>query len=302
MAGVQSVCDPRRFAARALAAAAVALGLGLPASAEPLSILYYGNSFLATPFPNGIPGLVSDIAVAAGHEAPYFYNAAVDGVNFDYHAQFNTGVITSELPPGGWDVVVMQNFSTEPTDSLIGNPALHLSAARALYAAVAAVTPDVTPVLFETWARAPGHEYYSGPEPLWTGPAQMQAQLRHYYQEAGDLIDLDAGAPISKIARIGTAWESTGWDNLHNDDLWHASNRGALLASLVLYGTIYNDLTVDDIDLDDIVASLGLTPAEGIFLTNTAEVTLVPEPSSLVLAGCALATLGYRRMRRTRRR
>ena len=80
------------------------------------------------------------------------------------------------------------------------------------------------------------------------------------------------------------------------NDLWHAQNRGSLLAALVIYGTIYED-TTSDIDLSGVLASLNLSPADGTFLTGIADATLVPEPGCLGLSGIGGAGLLLRRRR-----
>ena len=72
----------------------------------------------------------------------------------------------------------------------------------------------------------------------------------------------------------------------------NASNRGALLISLVLYGTIYDDMTTTDIDLTGVAAGLGLDEADIAFATDLADQVLVPAPSALMplVLGGAIAT------------
>lgn len=284
----------------ALASTLLSLLLASSSSAAPLNILYFGNSFMNGGSAN-IPSLVSEIAVAAGHEAPFFVDTSVEGFNFNFHLLANTGVIGSSLGPGDkWDAVVMQNYSTEPTH--LGSVAQHRSTAVQLYQAVAAHSPSVVPVLFETWARGPGHEFYTGPTPDFPGgPFEMQAELLNAYHLAADDIDLAAGAPIARVAEVGTAFSNTGFDpNLYESFMYHAEHPGILLAALVTYSSIYNDPTIDDIDLGGILASLGLSPEEGAYLSNAATLVTVPEPSSLVLLITAVAGLTLWRWRSRR--
>jgi hypothetical protein len=102
----------------------------------------------------------------------------------------------------------------------------------------------------------------------------MQAQLRDSYAKAKLAVDEAAGKPITRIAPVGDAWELTGWDNLHGKDEYHGNARGYFLAALTMYGTIYEDPTVSDIDLADLADSFGIKQTELPKLTAAAEAAL----------------------------
>lgn len=265
-----------------------------------LNILFYGNSFT-----NGgggirsIPTMVANIATAAGNTAPYTRNAAINGQTLQYHLTNNVSVITTGIPVGqSWDAVVLQDYSTWPTH--IGNLPQHLSSSLALYQKVAQHSPNVVPVMYETWARSPGHSFYPGQFP--GGPAQMQQELRDGYHQSTANINTTVGESLARYAPVGDAWEEAGFPiDFYASDLYHASDRGSLLNSLILYGTIYSDQTTSDIDLTAMLTSLGLSAADGVRLTTLADSVLaaqavVPEPSTacLVLVSVAVA-FGCRR-------
>ncbi len=277
--------------------AVAVLAAAVPAHAA-LNLLFYGNSFtLGSGSTRSVTALVNDIAVAAGQDDPYVVSGAVGGWSLANHLASNTGIISTSIAAGEqWDYVVLQDYSTRPTH--VGDLAAHRSDFVTMYQQVAAHSPDVKVVGFETWARAPGHEFYSGTSPSFPGgPAQMQAELRDGYNLSTMDLNLLAGMGTSRVAPVGDAWESTGWSNLHATDLYHANNRGTLLAALVIYGTIYQD-DVSDIDLTGVAASLGMPAPYGLYLAGVADQYLVPEPTAglLVLGGVALA------LRRPRRR
>ena len=220
---------------------------------EPRTVLFFGNSFTIgigsaeAQSLGGVPGVFADLAVAAGHPQPNVENAAVSGQSLTWHLANNTDVITdpvdfTEAPGFQWDHVVLQGFSTRPTH--IGNLPLFRTDLLALFTEVRNHSPSASAVLFETWARAPGHSYYTGDPPSFPGgPAQMQQELRDGYELARQDVDAAHGAGVAAVAPVGDAWESTNWDNLHSGDLWHAGARGTYLTALVIYGTVYQSPT-----------------------------------------------------------
>ncbi len=274
-------------------AAVAAMSLAAFAQAEDAkSILFYGNSF--TQSGGGVHRIVRGIAIAAGHPTPHVFSRAVGGQTLQYHLDTGTSVITSGIQPGGqWDAVVLQEFSTRPTTHPTnGNVPGFYSAAAGLYQAVLDHSPDAQAVLFETWARAPGNSVYPN---IWADPAEMQAEVRMYYNEANDTVLSPMG--FSEVAPVGDAFEAGGFDtSLYGSDLYHASNRGALLIGLVLYGTIYDDATLSDIDLSGISSGLGLTAADEQFVVGLAEAVLVPAPAGMsVILGMGVFAARRRR-------
>lgn len=276
------------------------------AAAPALDILFYGNSFTlqgaVVPEVSGVPTLVQRIAMAAGQTTPNVVNAAVSGWTLSNHISSNTGVISSSPQSGSWDYVVLQEYSTKPTDIAgVGNPTAFKNDAQSLYGLVKANSANVKPVLFETWSRHPndtaelGAWYTSASLPTYTAKAdQMQSELKRYYGEA----QAQVGATVAKLAPVGDAFKASGWDvSLYNGDLYHESSKGAMLAALILYETIYGDTTAD-ISYTTMNSNLTLLHS-GLTLSNfsianaaawdamttqaDAAVAAVPEPASLGL-------------------
>ncbi len=274
-----------------LATAGAILVTATAASAQ-LNILFYGNSF--TQGSGGVQNIVRDIATAAGQPTPYVRSAAIGGWSLEQHLQVNTAVITTGIPPGqNWDFVVLQDYSTQPTR--LGSTQAHRTSALALFDVVRAHSPGVNAVMYETWARAPGHSYFTGPNPVFPGgPNEMQAEVTNGYMLSTADINAARGAGTAARAPVGTAWQSTNWNNLHGGDLYHANNRGSLLAGLVLYSTIYNQPT-SGLDLSSLLTRLSLTPADGAELTAVSD-AIVPAPGVATVAGlCGFAAAARRR-------
>jgi hypothetical protein len=268
------------------------LALAGSLEAAPKSVIFYGNSFtLGFGSTRSVNAVFTDIATAAGEETPFVQSAAASGQELGWHLANNTAAIFTLIPPAqDWDFIVMQEHSTKLTRAFGSYPAsveASKSDAAGLYQVAATRSGDVVPVLYETFARGPGHSFYTGAAPLYPGgPSEMQAEVRTGYGLLKQAIDDAAGSDLTRIAPVGTAWEIGNYDRLHANDLWHAQNRGTLLAALVIYGTIYEDATTSDIDLSGVLASLGLTAQDGIELTTYADEALaVPEPAGVVLLG-----------------
>ncbi|TWT36504.1 hypothetical protein KOR34_14100 [Posidoniimonas corsicana] len=294
----------------ALHALALAGFLSATASGQPLNVIFYGNSFtFGAGSTRSVDSLFRDIAAAAGEESPFVVSAAVSGQDLEWHVANNTARIFSSIPPANdWDLIVMQEHSTKLTRAYPDSPPFPASieesktTAVQLHEVAKTRSPGVRPMLYETWARGPGHEFYGGPSPLFSGPDEMQAEIRDGYNSLRDALNDAAGDDLTTIAPVGDAWQEANFDNLHSGDLWHAQNRGTLLAALVIYGTAYGDVSTSDIDLSGVLASLSLTADDGAFLTAAADATLsrgaVPEPTALAMASLALSLAVRRRQRR----
>ncbi|MEQ8847983.1 hypothetical protein [Botrimarina sp.] len=287
--------------------ALAALVAAAPAHAqEPLNLLYFGNSFTQATCCGGtrsVPAVVFDLARAAGYPAPRTVNRSVNGQSLQWHIDNNASAINTGIPAGeDWDFVVLQDLSTMPTR--LGSLSQHLSSTLDMYQLVADRSPDVVPVLYETWARGPGHSFYAGANPSFPGgPAEMQAELRDGYEQSTANINQAVGMDIARLARAGDAWEADDfWLGLYANDIYHANNRGVLLNGLVLYGTIYGDPTTSDIPLASVLNQLGLSAEDGARLTAVADSVLaIPEPSSGTLLLASFALAGRRRRARARR-
>lgn len=266
-------------------------------------ILWYGNSFTNATCcgsSRSVPNIVMDIAVAAGHPAPRNVNASVDGQTMQWHLTNNTARITNGIAAGeNWENVVLQDYSTWPTH--IGNLAQHLSSTLSMYQLVNTRSPGVVPIMYETWARGPGHSVYLGTTPNFPGgPAQMQQELRDGYHLSTNNINNFVGANVAKYAPAGDAWQNAGFPlTLYASDIYHGQNRGSLLNALILYGTIYGDTTTSDIPLSSILTTLSISAADGAWLTGIADQTLaaVPEPTAALLIAIGMFIIGGVRRR-----
>ena len=231
------------------------LAFSAGAKEKPLNLLFFGNSFTAgsggkeAVALNGVPGLVKEIAIAAGHDAPNVQKSVSGGKTLEWHVANNTKTIREPNQLAKlkqeiiWDYVVMQEQSLRPTDPQgekykFGRPDLFIQYAHELYGKVKEHSTEVKVILYETWARhstKPG--FYPTP---FKDPATFQAQLRKNYTAAAEYINKKTRSSVAVMAPTGDAWEKLGFPlELYAGDRYHAGNQGSLLNALVIYRVIY---------------------------------------------------------------
>lgn len=289
----------RRGVLMLIAALVVAPAEGV--AQAPLRLLYFGNSFTNATCcgsTTSVPTLVSELAVLGGNPRPQTRNASQNGQSLQFHLTNSTNLISAGLPAGfQWDYVVLQDMSTQPTR--LGNLALHLSSSLGMYDRVAQHSPDVTAVMYQTWARGPGHSFYTGANPSFPGgPIEMHGELHDGYRLSTAQINDLRGAGSALLAPAGDAWEIAGFPrSFYASDIFHASNRGTLTSALVIYATIYGDPTVTDLPLGGLFTTLGISAADGELIVASVQGTLVPEPAAAGLAALGLVAAAWRRVR-----
>ena len=231
----------RRFVYWCLCLVVMFGAVDLAAAGEGLRILFLGNSFTNY---GPIPDMVADLAADAGFAKPEVLNVAENGQSLEYHR--NCEKTLAAIDAGGWGFVVLQEYSTRPTDN-IGDPAGFKRDATWLYDRIKASSPQAKVVLYETWARNEFNDMY---QEKFDNRMQMQNQLnKHYHDCVENYIPANSTAAVKDdllLARVGEAWDINYWGRnmmLHDTDKYHAGNAGRYLNSLVIYSTIYGKKT-----------------------------------------------------------
>lgn len=216
----------------------------VPDGPPPERILFIGNSFTLQ---QDVTGKFRELVIASGFPEPTVEMRAVGGYRLEQHRADTDAAGAPSRVSEGWDVVVLQEYSTRPTDSL-GDPEQFKLDATWFYDQARDANPAAQVFLYETWARHADHSFYPG---SFDDPSDMQAQLRfHYLDAARDYIPAAALAdpPVEVgVALVGDAWEHVlemGEPvRLHASDDYHQNPAGAYLNALVLFGTIYERRT-----------------------------------------------------------
>ena len=241
----------------------------------PLKILFIGNSFTNQ---GPVPSVVRSLALDAGWAGPDVTNVAVDGETLSFHST-NANTLAA-IDQGGWDYVVLQEYSTKPTDNA-GDPAGFKADATFLYDRVKASSPAAHIILYETWARHEDHDIYPG---TFTDRTQMQTQLiTHYHDCVENYIPANSTFAVKtdvRLAPAGEAWHANYLDQnlmLHGSDLYHASSLGQYLNSMAIYSIIYHRMVAG------LNPQLGISSADATYLQTICDTVTgetIPQPGT----------------------
>lgn len=288
----------------------------LQAQAQPLNLLFFGNSFTQSTQNAQVALGVGQIAIADNKLAPLIVHDLMGGQYLDYHrnevlANPTNNVNHANIAGKTWDFVIMQGHSVEATYLSTAAEPLYKDAYD-LYTAVrdhaSGRGAGVEAVLYQTWARGNGHEFYDavgdGVQEF-TSPTAMHNEIRAGYANAATFINGFAGDGSARVAPVGDGFALGNPPNpygafdpaLYDVDIYHASRFGYRLASLIIYRTIYEE-NVSDIPYSRVSSWVGLSAQEWTDVTTMADaVILVPEPatSGLFILGAA-ALLRSRRV------
>lgn len=204
---------------------------------KPQKILFIGNSFT---FQGPVPDIVKNLAVDAGWPIPNVKSVTVAGKSLEFHR--NNENTLAAIDQGGWDYVVLQEYSTRATDN-VGDPNGFKADATFLYDRIKKSSPKAQIILYLTWARHEKHGIYND---KFKNRDQMQSQIITHYRDCAVNYIPTHSKSSSKtdlnVAPVGSAWDvNYHGRNLmfHGEDLYHANNAGQYLNAMVIYSTIY---------------------------------------------------------------
>lgn len=209
-------------------------------------VLFIGNSFTYGGKPlrehGGVPRIVETIAKAKGKDINTLL-IATGGKTWDYHlAQEKTQKALREK----WDWIVLQDNSSRPTR--VGNLEGFFNDGKTFAKLIREHSPETGIILYETWARSPGHSFYLPTEnekPKFRDPAEMLSELQSAYGKLQKEIKSTYPHAETRVAPVGQAFalcqQRHPEINLYSKDLYHADPLGSYLAALVIYATIYQD-------------------------------------------------------------
>jgi hypothetical protein len=194
------------------------------ANGEELSVFFVGNSYSF-----GIPKAFGELAAARGKDVRIGHST-FSGWSLSKHSR-NPGTL-KKLREGDWDVVVIQDYSTNPSQSehlrqMKMDPGVQFFAteARALGA---------VPLLYQTWGRFAGDPHIPGDDFY-----RMNDRVRKGYLSAsrngGGIVTVKAGDAWEREFRAGRGTD------LFYEDGSHPGAYGNKVTAEEFYRTIFRE-------------------------------------------------------------
>jgi hypothetical protein len=188
-----------------------------------LRVLFVGNSYTQV---NDLPATFAALARAGGHRVTVGM-AAEGGQTLAGH--LTSGNTQSQLVPGRWDVVILQEQSQFPSVPWSRDNEM-APAARSLVQEIRGI--GARPLLFSTWAHRDGW-----PEQGLSSEGAMQSAIDAAYLALGRQLGVG-------VAPVGQAWSTMlAVDpsvRLWRDDGSHPTSSGTFLAAAVFYAALFD--------------------------------------------------------------
>lgn len=199
-------------------------------SPDSVRILWIGNSFT---FYNDVPKMVEDMARING--IPVSTTRILKGgESFKGHLQ--NPALKEQLEKGGWDYVVMQEFSSTPAYSTKYVAENILPYAAEIDSLAKQYSSNVETIYYMTWGHKNGNIRQTD-YPLDDIYETMQDRIFTTYT---DMAYENGGT----VAPVGVAWRNVRNKHpeieLYIEDNFHPSLAGSYLAALTLFGTMVN--------------------------------------------------------------
>lgn len=192
---------------------------------RPRSVLFVGNSLT---YVNDLPHLTQAFAAANPLHASLTVWSVVSG-GAPLSELWRSGEVVRMLRLHRPDVLVLQGQSTEPLAAQ-SDFFLHAELLKTEADKIGART-----ILFETWARPPGDDFYSRPE-SGGSPAVMQRRLDDTYEWLANQLD-------AEVSRVGESFEGARArlpDVPLLDGTQHPTVAGSYLAAAVLFQSLFH--------------------------------------------------------------
>lgn len=195
---------------------------------DSVRILWIGNSYT---FYNDVPQMVEDMAKLNG--VPVSTTRVLKGGE-SFKGHLTNPELHKQLEKGGWDYVVMQEFSSGPAYSTKYVAENILPYAAEIDSLAKKNSPGVETVYYMTWGHKNGNVRQTD-YPLDDNYELMQERIITTYTDM-------AYENHGKIAPVGVAWKNVRKDypeiELYIEDNFHPSLAGSFLAANTIFAAM----------------------------------------------------------------
>jgi len=229
----------------------------LGAPSRKIDVLFIGDSYV---FVDNLPKMLTDVASSDPSNTVEIETQSVTRGGTPLSGLLAAGDATNMINARHWDYVVLQEQSTwyldeDQVDKTFDAAASFAHVIRAVGAA---------PVIFMTWIREPGSQWY---QPPYIAEIQSPEHMQTLLDNATTLLGTSIDAPV---VLVGDAWASVLKNDralsLYQSDGSHPTPAGTYLAALMFY----HFLTHNQVDQ---VAYLpdGVSPADNAYLRQVVD-------------------------------
>ena len=198
--------------------------------AQTKNVLFIGNSYTYT---NNMPQIVADLASSVGDNMTFEMSAPA-GYKLIWHASNSTTL--GLIHQGGWDYVVLQEYSQNPSEPIAFVESDVYPPAAALDTEINTYNPDAETIFYMTWGRRDGDEDRCPVNPpvcTYEGMDDLTRERYMYMAQANHAI----------VSPVGAVWRYLRENNpaieLYQPDGSHPSPEGSYAAAVTFYTTIF---------------------------------------------------------------
>ncbi len=250
----------------------------------PLNLLYYGNSWSAA---NGsYPDLVEAMALELDLELPMSVHRFALGKQMQFHANNagQVGAIARSLPLGEeWDWVLTLTGTFESTAAKGSYAEFEIDVQRVV-GNVRAHSPNARACLIQPWARAEGHNVYSGQPPTFASPLALHQEVHAGYAQAAAAVNAAFGPGTAVHCVAAETVMLLAFDpQYYGADLSHPGPETTLMTAMAAFASLYGeracDMVVDHLTpgpLSTELAALGFDEEDRRWMAGIADRAAAP--------------------------
>jgi len=216
----------------------VTLVLIVQAQPKELRVLFIGNSYT---YVNDVPRTVAGLAGASGNVLHYEQHTE-GGWTLEMH--WNSDITLKKIRKGGWDVVVLQEYSQRTSYEEKDICVISYPFAKLLSEEIQHNNPNAKIQWYQTWGRPYGDQDRCEDIPQVCTFDGMQDAITETYSAYGCMFKPGKVAPVGEAFREFQKMAGDEFFTLYNTNGvsdHHASPKGSYISACVHFSTLYGE-------------------------------------------------------------